>query len=228
MYWKSDKIISLRLQQLYSPQSFHLYSWFRHNFYLKSKKLFHFVSNYVIILIDSVVFLIPPTICIWWMKTLFPSLLRIIRKNPFFSIPDSAISIYLKSDKLFHFDSTCKFFQIVSLVFLIQPQYLFEDWQAFSLRLQLLIILIVSLVFLNQLQYSFEELQAFSLPLQLFIILNRYTCIQDSATIFSLKSDKLFHLVPQTIYSFKSFHLYSLFSHNIYLKSDKIFHFVSN
>ena len=46
---------------------------------------------------------------------------------------------------------------IISLVFLIEKQYLFEEGQAFSLRLQLLIILIVSVVFLIHPQCLVEE-----------------------------------------------------------------------
>ena len=67
---------------------------------------------------------------------------------------------------------------IISLLFLIEKQYVFEECQAISLRLQLYILSIILLVFLIQPQYVFEQRQTFSLRLPTVYSFNHFPCIR--------------------------------------------------
>ena len=141
---------------------------FIHIVSLKSVKIFHFVSNYI--------FSQSFHLYSWFSHNVdlkneyvFPSLLTDIYNNHLTCILVWE-TIYTWTVTSFFIRLQLYILSIVSLVFLIQPHYLFEEWQAFSLPLQLLIILIDSVVFLIQPQNVFGEWKRYShLCLVLFI-----------------------------------------------------------
>ena len=130
----------------------------------------------------------------------------------------------------FHFVSNYVFLKIIFLVFLIQPQYVFEEWQAFSASSPTINYLNRFTSYsLIQLQYLFEEWQDFSLRLQLLIILTVSLVLTDSAPIFFWRVTTFFTKSPShLLYHKHPFICIPNWETICSLKSDKLFHFVSN
>ena len=104
----------------------------------------------------------------------------------------------LISDKLFHFVSNYVF-SIVSLVFLIEKQYVFEEWQAFWFVSNYLLSQSIHLYSRLSHNISLRSVKLFH-SVSNYIFFQMFTCIPDSATIFIWRVTRFFTSSPTINY----------------------------